>query len=273
MSDATVARAPLQRGAHDHIPEPQWLPSWRPEVRGAPKALLRSALFSCADKRKARRIFECELVGSVAGQQITYTGTELRQDDLTVWLHAVHLMRVQPLGQSVEVTPLHLLEGLGWCPNAEGYQHLRQSIERLSNAFLTLDRPNRERFSGKLLTCIAEASSGNRQRLKLSADPELAELFTKGWVAHLDPEERRILSPLAQWLYGFYSTLDDPYPYKAVTLQALCGSTAKNPGGFKRNLIEALDQMKEKQLIVGYLADGPFVRPLLSLRPVVSAQD
>lgn len=103
MSDATDVRAPSERGGDEPISESQRLPTWRDNLRGAPTAFLRSALYTCADKRKPRKVLHNQLIGSVKGQQIRYSGTELRQDDLTVWLHLVQLLREPPLGETIVV--------------------------------------------------------------------------------------------------------------------------------------------------------------------------
>lgn len=264
MSDATDVRAPLESDGHEPMSESQRLPIWRDNLRGAPTAFLRSALFTCADKRKPRKVLHNKLLSSVKGQHVWYSGTELRQNDLTVWLHLVHLLRQLPLGKTILVYPLILLEGLGWGTSSASYEQLRSSIARLVGASVRVERPYRPGFSGCLLVANLEtaASAGRRLLWKFSLDQDLHWLYSHGAFTLLDPEERRLLTPLAQWLYGFHSSLQSPYPYKASSIQELCGSTSQSPAGFMRNLIEGMEQLKENSLIFNYVVDGAAIRPL-----------
>jgi hypothetical protein len=73
------------------------LPLWPEPVRGAPNSFLRSALFA-AIQGKTRTRLKKQLLGSLQGVSVRYTGEQLDQSDLDVWEQAVHLARRHPLG-------------------------------------------------------------------------------------------------------------------------------------------------------------------------------
>nr|WP_145548001.1 plasmid replication initiator TrfA [Variovorax boronicumulans] len=236
---------------------PTQLPLWGERVRGAPNALARSALFTCADKRKPRRSFDRQVIVSVAGQEIRYTGKELRQDDLTVWLQVVHLARMQPIGDQVEVSASSLGVAIGWGNSGDTYKRLRDSIARMREGSVWVDKPNGKGFSGNLIMRLewSDAGSKSREKWKLYLDPNILELFQPDAFTLLNGEERLGLTPLAQWIYGFFSTHETPFPYKVETLFGLSGSTATCLSGFRRNLLEALDVLKERRLISDFIYD------------------
>jgi TrfA protein len=63
---------------------PASLPSWPDAVRAVPNGFLRSALFGAIAKGR-RRYLERELIATVEGVEIRYTGQRLDQGDLDVW--------------------------------------------------------------------------------------------------------------------------------------------------------------------------------------------
>ena len=89
-----------------------YLPTWREDRRGSPNSFLRSALFAAIQSKDREYLDEVE-VFSQHGISITYTGKQLNQEDLTVWLALVDLMRKDPLGTSCEFTSHGVLKYIG----------------------------------------------------------------------------------------------------------------------------------------------------------------
>jgi hypothetical protein len=102
---AAVARlgATIAANPKKHQPEPPppakvyQLPLWPEPVRGTPNSFLRSALFA-AIQGKTRRWMDKELLASVRGVVVRFTGKQLDQSDLDVWEQAAQLARFHPLG-------------------------------------------------------------------------------------------------------------------------------------------------------------------------------
>src|ERR1700745_1270777 len=79
------------------------LPLWPEPVRGAPNSFLRSALFE-AIQGKTRTRLKKQILGSLQGVTVRYTGEQLDQSDLDAWEQAVHLARCHPLGNVCHFT-------------------------------------------------------------------------------------------------------------------------------------------------------------------------
>ena len=78
--------------------------------------------------------------------------------------------------------------------------------------------------------------------VKFNADK--AQLYGVGHTL-IDWAERQALgsNSLAKWLHGFYASHAQPFPYKAQTIQGLCGSTVERLGDFRKLLRAALAQL------------------------------
>jgi TrfA protein len=83
---------------------PTQIPLWPANVRGMPNALARSALFNVNKSNAPRSRMDRDVIASVDGVDITFTGEELRQDDADVFLEVLHLARDIQLNEKVEFT-------------------------------------------------------------------------------------------------------------------------------------------------------------------------
>ena len=74
-----------------------YLPTWREDKRASPNSFLRCALFAAIQSKDRLDLKKAEIF-SQQGITVTYTGEQLNQEDLTVWLALVDLMKKDPLG-------------------------------------------------------------------------------------------------------------------------------------------------------------------------------
>ena len=74
------------------------LPLWPEPKRGAPNAVLRSALFAAIQGKGRRYMDRKQLIATQDGVTIRYSGGQLDQADLDVWEQTLHLARTQALG-------------------------------------------------------------------------------------------------------------------------------------------------------------------------------
>jgi hypothetical protein len=227
------------------------LPLWPEPVRGAPNSFLRSALFA-AIQGKTRTRLKKQLLASIEGVAVRYTGEQLDQSDLNVWEQAVHLARRHPLGNVCHFTAYALLKALGHGTGNAQYKWLSDVITRLVACEVEL-RTKDKAYGGNLI------ASWKRDEItrsyKLILNPDLVKLYGwNDWTA-LDWEQRQRLrgKPLALWLHGFYSSHAKPFPMKIETLRQLSGSATKNPRHFKANLKAALDQLQAATGIKGII--------------------
>lgn len=235
------------------------LPLWPSYVRGLPNALARSALFNVSNKTAERSYFKMQAISSINGVTITYTGEELRQQDEDVFLQLVHICRERNLGEWVDFTAYSLLKSLGWTINTKSYERLRAILDRLSATNVTIifeENGESVGFAGSLVRGF-EWKTENGQKLqkwRVYFEPKIVTLFAPASYTQIYWELRLTLPPLAKWLHSFYSTHENPFPYKADTLRRLCGSTMTLPH-FRSQIREALDKLLEKKFLSSWNHD------------------
>lgn len=232
---------------------PLQLPLWRDHLRGLPNAMARSALFTVGNHRTPRAEYKRSKIVTVAGYEIFYNGTELRQDDEDVFLQVVHFARMHTLGDVVEISGNALLRALGWNSSSKSYTRLREIIERLKEGTIKISHQSGKRgYAGSMIRKFAwqeEGGSGARTKWKIYLEKEIIELFTDDEYSLLDWEDRTRLGYMAKWLHSFLYTHKEPYPYKVATLYSLCGSAAVSLDGFRRDLKKALESLVD----IGFL--------------------
>ncbi len=226
------------------------LPDWPEKTRGIPSLCLRSALFGVI-RRGRRRAVKGEIIASVKGLNIRYTGWRLDQGDFDVLVQALHLQsrhRDKTSGNYVRFKVKSFLRSIGRQPGKSGREWLKDCFRRLTATAVEIKvnnchRPTVEGFTyaGSL---VDEFCYNDRQQTYfLKINPKLAKLFDAGWT-QLQWQQRLMLkTDLAKWLHGFYSSHREPYPMKIATLKHLCGSECKRLVDYRRNLRMAMDEL------------------------------
>jgi hypothetical protein len=201
------------------------LPIWPEPVRGAPNAFLRSALFS-AIQGKTRKPIKNQLLGSMQGVSVKFTGWQLDQSDLDVWEQAIHTARMHPLGNICHFKANAFLKAMGRSNGKKDYLWLDDAITRLVACAVEI-RSGKKVFTGSLLSsCTRDEATG---LYKLTLDPETIRLYGgQDWTG-VEWGQRQALrsKPLALWLHGFYASHAQAYPLKVETLRELSGTGKK----------------------------------------------
>ena len=217
------------------------LPLWPEPVRATPNSFLRSALFA-AIQGKDRKHMKKQVLATMKGVEIRFTGIQLDQSDLDVWEQAVHLARREALGNVCYFRANSFLKAVGRSNGKADYVWLNDSITRLVACAVEI-RSNTKVFTGSLLSsCLRDEATG---AYKLTLDPAMIALYGPNDWTSIQMQERMALKrkPLALWLHGFYSTHAIPYPLKVNTLRELSGSGNKNNRDFKRKLKLAFEDL------------------------------
>jgi hypothetical protein len=219
------------------------LPIWPDEVRGAPNAVLRSALFSSIQGKNRKEYKTKTKVASISGITISFKGTRLDQTDLDVWEMAVHLARKYITGTKAPFKANEFLRALGKANSGQNHKWLKEIFWRLTACGVEI-KTSRYTYMGNMLH--QAYWDEKTKRFWLCVNEDLAKLFNTGWTS-IYWEQRRKLSrkPLALWLHGFYISYEQPYPMKPETLHGLCGSENKSIRGFKQELGNALKALKD----------------------------
>ncbi|MGC4089454.1 MAG: plasmid replication initiator TrfA [Polyangiaceae bacterium] len=225
------------------------LPLWPEPKRGAPNTVLRSALFA-AIHGQSRRWMKEEVLASLNGITVKYTGQQLTQSDLDVWETLIHLAREHPLGTECAFTAYGLLTALDRNTGRSEHRWLHSALIRLG-ACMTEITYEGKTYAGSLLDEFRRDDRSKAYRISLN--PELIKLFGENQWTQLDWAQRRRVArqPLAQALHAFWSSHAAPLPVRVETLHGLTGSNTKCLRHFKANLKAALEQLVE----IGFLRE------------------
>lgn len=239
-------------------PKQMCLPGWEEMSWGAPNAVLRGALFSATQGRN-RRFCERELIATLEGYEIRYTGIQLTQADLNLWEALLHLSRANPLGNEALFSAYEILKQLGKGTSKRDYESLKKGLARLRSADVEITIKGEKTYFGQLCGISGELDEKTDEyRFKFNGG--LICLFDSGW-SKLDFEQRQKLrdKPLSLWLHGLYSSHAKPYPMKIESIHKLCGSDTKLMRKFKQSLKKSLDDLKEIGQINSYSLDNELV--------------
>jgi len=229
------------------------LPLWPEPVRAVPNDILRSALFA-AIQGKTRRYLKKEVLASVEGVKISFTGSQLDQADLDVWEQAVHLSRSQPLGSTCFFRANAFLKDIGRSNGKSQYEWLDDAITRLIACAVEIRNGSRV-FTGSLISsCLRDEKTGVYQ---LTLDPKTIRLYSVNSWSSVEWEQRQALlgKPVALWLHGFFSSHAKPLPYKVETLRELSGGKTKELKEYRRLLKLALEELKTVGALVAWEVD------------------
>jgi hypothetical protein len=239
---------------------------WSDERRGAPNAFLRSAFFS-ARKPTARREFmeqvklePSKLAPALAPYTVRYTGPELFQPDLDVWLQIVQLCRLRPLGTSTDFQVRTFLKALGSSTGKTDRSRLELMFARLRATSFTVSwvdpmtKKHRKYISGLVDHLGFDEATG---RWRVVLDPRIAELFAPNQHTWLQASARRALgkSYLAKWLHGYFSSHAKPHPIRVAALLELSGSENRELRDFRRRLKAALGEVARVETAEGRCFD------------------
>jgi hypothetical protein len=214
------------------------------ETRPISNDMARSALFSCI-QGKDRRFIKDELLTTVEGMEIRFTGEQLNQDDHDLLMQLVFMAQCKPLGSWVMTPAYRILTALGRQVGGKQYRELRTDIARLVGGMVIIrnTKTKREVFGHHL---IAKAEQDEKSRHWIyRLDPDLRTLY--GEMSHtlIDWEQRLGLKgkDLARWLQLYIASHARPFPVKVATLRELSGSRAKALKNFRGKLRLALDDL------------------------------
>lgn len=236
------------------------LPFWNDDNRGVPNPFIRSGIFSVGRVTDERRQFVKKLeVPSLSNYSITYTGSELHQDDLDVWMSLINRARAQHIADSVLFTGYELIRDLGWTKNSRSYARAKASIERLKVTGLEISQKDPKggtrAYSGSLIReYLFEASDGEgNTKWMVRFEPNVTLLFMNDTTTLLEWQVRKKLgskASLAKWLHAFYSSHIDPIPYAVSKLKELSRSQ-DSLSSFRATLKTGLQRIKD----IGFLKD------------------
>ncbi len=233
------------------------LPLWSRSKRGTPNSFLRSSLFS-AIQGKNRYLTKNEVLYAQEGITVKYTGERLNQEDLTLWETLVHLARETPLGNECTFTARSILKAMDLGGGGRECGRLHDSITRLIACSVEIIH-GEKRYFGSLIEGGTKDDFTRHYNIRLNRD--LIGLFGDTQYTAIDWEQRLKLrrKSLSQFLHGYYSSHQNPYPIKLETLQQITGCRNKQPAGFRRKCKAALDALVSIGFLQSYRIEGGLV--------------
>lgn len=226
---------------------PVQLKFWPDDRRGAPNALLRSALFSAGKPTNTRKLFEQHTLAVLGPITITYSGPQLYQPELDVWLELVHRCRLRELGTATDFPVRSFLKSLGRSTGKADYKALVRTFRLLAKTLIEVsarDEKGRVRgYMGHLVDSLEHNEATGRWSATLN--PKIASLFAPNEHTWLHAGARQALgrSFLAKWLHGYFSTHQAPLPISVGRLLELSGSSNATLRRFRQAVRVALDEV------------------------------
>lgn len=222
----------------DDVPLSETLPDVSESKRAAPNAILRSSLFGVVGKGH-RKYEQNVLKVTVQGLTVKFTGQQLDQADLDVYLECVRRCAGHPLGELVRFTAYEFLQAIGRKTGKFEYEWLKTILTRLFVCGIELG-DGRFFYDGHLIEKkYRDEITGE---FVIALNPKIAVFFSGDAWTGLCLKERNALKskPLAQWLHAFFSSHHQPFPYKVETLKGLCGSQRGELKKFRYDLKKSL---------------------------------
>jgi hypothetical protein len=229
--------------------DPVELPTCAQGNHVGPNACFQSALFGMVGRGR-RKYLNGQRIVSFKGLTISYTGEQLDQGDLDVFIHAVHLTALQKENRRpdglVHFSVRGFLSAIGRKPGKSGQQWLLNSIRRLSASNVEI------RFEGNQPYSTYSVYGGSlindyfydpgQQKYYLRVNSNLGALFDLGWTQLCWQQRLQLSGNLTRWLHGLYSSTQT-YPIKVSSLLILSGSGCGRLSDFRRQLRHSLNEL------------------------------
>lgn len=226
--------------------------------RVIPNDMIRSSLFTVCNSSIARDYYKNKKLFSFYSTDITYTGEELRQDDMDVWMELIFLASSCE-SDCLSFRPYQLIGDIGRPKRPQYKTQVKDSLERMSATNVTIY--NNYFSEGISLSLVRKFqwndAGGQLKEWHVWLEPEVVKLFEKlgHTYSKVHWEQRKKLKPLAKWLHAFYSTHAEPQPIHLSKILKLCGSRMSTLRHFKENIRKSLLELVQVGFLVDYHID------------------
>jgi TrfA protein len=234
-----------------------YLPTWREDRRGSPNSFLRSALFAAIQSKDRADLKKAELF-SQQGVKITYTGQQLNQEDMTVWLALVDLAKQHPLGTECTFTANSILKYIGLDVGGREHERLSATVDRMTACLVKIEG-EKYIYGGSLIDHFV--IDKDTKRYKITLNRHLTKLFGDTDWTGINWEQRKKLrnKPLCMKLHEYYSSHQNPVPVSLQFLSDLTGSENKQKADFKRKIKTGLEGLIKVGFLKSYMIEGDIV--------------
>ena len=249
----------------EHHPTQAELPIVRPEERVVPNSVARSALFGIVRRGRRKDLREI-VIASWRGSSIIYTGQELDQNDLDVWMQSIRLMRDEELGTEVHFSARGFLKELGRHTGKSQHKWLKSALTRLKANAVEVRLDNFAYVGSLIHEYYQDDDTG---RFVLVINPKLAGLFDFGMTRIQFEERLGLRRQFSKWLHTYIqshrATPNHPHRIGIAKLRDLCRSSTRRLADFRRKIREAMTALELLGVVTSWrITDGDaleFVRP------------
>jgi TrfA protein len=234
------------------------LPLWQEEKRGAPNSFLRSALFAAIQSKDRIDMRKMQLF-SQQGITITYTGQQLNQEDMTVWLILIDLMKKDSLGTQCYFSAHSILKHMGLGTGGSAHERLSDCVLRMTACAIVI-KTDKYTYGGSLIHDFL--IDEDTKRYKITLNRHLIKLFGENdWTA-INWEQRKQLrhKPLCLKLHDYYSSHEKPLPVSLEFLSSITGSKNSQKADFKRKVAKTLEELVEIGFLKSHSIEGDMVK-------------
>lgn len=235
------------------LPMPMPMPWCHDSRRSAPNVLLRSALFGTFAKKDRKKV-DNKLIYCSNGIEIKYSGEQLDQDDLEIWLQVINLASYLGgcnkyyISNKILFSSNGFLRQMGKSGGSSNTNNLMLSLERLKENSIRINTQGTKYLS----SLIDSVYRDENKKVVVRLNPEIAIFFSSYTQLHRDERQKLRGKQLCLWIHAFYCTHENSeFRYTAKTIKKLCGSNSganiveKNDRSFLRELRNALAFIKE----------------------------
>jgi hypothetical protein len=256
----SLGRVMAERERENPRQEPEKLPAkviqfplFPNETRPVSNDMARSALFACV-QGKDRQMVKDELLATVNGVEIRFTGETFNQDDHDLLMQLVFMASHKPLGEYTTVPAHAILKALGRNTGGDQHKQLQTGIERLTNGGVKL-KGKRLDYIGHLIDAAFQDKKSKYWVYRLS--PESKQFFSLHNYTLVDWEQRKKLKgkDLARWVQLYIASHAAPFPVSVEYLHEKSGSQSKNMFHFRAKLRLALKDLEANKDIEAWTID------------------
>jgi hypothetical protein len=212
------------------------LPSISKRQAIIPNSFARSALFGVQARGQSDYLEQVELE-SWKNVQMKYTGPQLDQHDLDVWLQCLRFIDSDELGKPVEFSAYGFLKEMGKGTSKRDYQNMNRRLTRLKATAVDV-QIGEEGYVGSLIERYYRHEGTGR--FVIIVDPLIASLFKNDQYSRLDWEQRiQLRGQLTKFLHAYlptHSTKKAPHFIGVEKLLKLSKSSTKRLGDFRKML-------------------------------------
>lgn len=221
--------------------ENTYLPTCKNTHVPTPNVILRSALFGVV-KKGTRQYEKGILKATFNGYAVKYTGEQLDQSDLDVWLECLQRCQTTPLGHTVRFAIHDFLRSIGRNTGKTDHEWLKGVFVRFRACAVEISDDRYEYIGGLVNDIYRDKETGE---YCIELHPKISACFSGTSWTGISKNIRLQLKgkPLTLWLHGFYSSHNKPLPMKVSTLKELCGSDRGELRKFRYDLKKSLAEL------------------------------